>query len=168
MVNKLRRWLREGLILLVILAGGMLLMDVWRAPQAPPSFDSTSLQTLDGESVTLASLSEKEPLLIYFWATWCGVCRYTTPDIARLQTEGKNVLTIALRSGDEQTLSHWLTRKRLSFPVVNDADGSLSRRWDISVTPTLVIVSKGRVVSTTSGWTSYWGMIMRLWWASVN
>ena len=30
---KLRRWLREGLILLALLAGAMLLMDAWRAPQ---------------------------------------------------------------------------------------------------------------------------------------
>ena len=168
MVSKLRRWLREGLIFLTLLAGGMLLMDVRRAPQAPTSFNSTPLNTLDGERVTLAALSEEEPLLIYFWATWCGVCRYTTPDVARLQAQGKNVLTIAVRSGDEQTLTHWLARKGLSFPVINDANGALSRRWDISVTPTLVVVSKGQVVSTTSGWTSYWGMVLRLWWAKVS
>lgn len=168
MVSKLRRWLREGVIFLLLLAGGMWLMDVWRAPQAPTAFDSTPLYTLDGERVTLAALSEEESLLIYFWATWCGVCRYTTPDVARLQTQGKNVLTIALRSGDEQTLTHWLARKGLTFPVVNDANGALSRNWDISVTPTLVVVSKGQVVSTTSGWTSYWGMLIRLGWAKIS
>ncbi|RSB18436.1 protein disulfide oxidoreductase [Citrobacter farmeri] len=168
MVNKLRRWLREGLIFLILLAGMMWLMDAWRAPQAPVAFDSTPLYTLDGERVTLAALSEEEPLLIYFWATWCGVCRYTTPDVARLQAQGKNVLTIALRSGDEPTLTHWLARKGFSFPVVNDASGTLSRRWDISVTPMLIVVSKGEVVSTTSGWTSYWGMLLRLWWAKVS
>ncbi len=37
MLSKLRRWLREGLILLALLAGAMLLMDVWRAPQLPGS-----------------------------------------------------------------------------------------------------------------------------------
>ena len=97
-------------------------MDAWRAPQAPTAFDSTPLYTLDGERVTLAALSEEEPLLIYFWATWCGVCRYTTPDVARLQAQGEKVLTIALRSGDEQTIARWLARKGISFPVVNDAN----------------------------------------------
>ncbi len=48
MLSKLRRWLREGLILLALLAGAMLLMDAWRAPQLTASFDSTPLQTLDG------------------------------------------------------------------------------------------------------------------------
>jgi hypothetical protein len=43
MVSKLGRWLREGVIFLLLLAGGMWLMDAWRAPQAPTAFDSTPL-----------------------------------------------------------------------------------------------------------------------------
>lgn len=167
MVSKLRRWLREGLILLALLAVVTVLVDAWRAPQVPPSFDSTPLQTVDGETVTLAKLSEEKPVLLYFWASWCGVCRFTTPDVARLHQEGVNVMTIALRSGSEADVSRWLTRKNVTFPVINDASGEISRRWEISVTPTLVIVSKGEIVSTTSGWTSYWGMKLRLWWANA-
>lgn len=167
MVSKLRRWLREGLILLALLVVVTVLVDAWRAPQVPPAFDSTPLQTVDGETVTLAKLSEEKPVLLYFWASWCGVCRFTTPDVARLNQEGVNVMTIALRSGSETDVSRWLTRKNVTFPVINDASGEISRRWEISVTPTLVIVSKGEVVSTTSGWTSYWGMKLRLWWANA-
>lgn len=165
MVSKLRRWLREGLILLALLVVVTVLVDAWRAPQVPPAFDSTPLQTVDGETVTLAKLSEEKPVLLYFWASWCSVCRFTTPDVARLHQEGVNVMTIALRSGSEADVARWLTRKNVTFPVINDASGEISRHWEISVTPTLVIVSKGEVVSTTSGWTSYWGMKLRLWWA---
>ena len=85
-----------------------------------------------------------------------------------MQAQGEKVLTIALRSGDEQTIARWLARKGISFPVVNDANGALSRSWDISVTPTLIVLSKGQVVSTTSGWTSYWGMRLRLGWAKIS
>ena len=164
MLSKLRRWLREGLILLALLAGAMLLMDAWRAPQLPASFDSTPLQTLDGETVTLAALSKDEPVLLYFWASWCGVCRFTTPEVDRLRSEGENVMTIALRSGNEAEVSRWLLRKGVEFPVINDANGAISRSWAISVTPTLVVMSQGRVVSTTIG---YWGMKLRLWWAKT-
>lgn len=167
MASKLRRWLREGVILLVLLASVMLIMDWWRAPQSPAAFDTTPLHTLDGQTVTLGALSAERPLLVYFWASWCAVCRFTTPDVAKLQAEGQNVLTIALRSGSESEVSRWLARKGVIFPVVNDADGAISRSWQIGVTPTLVVVDKGKVVSTTSGWTSYWGMKMRLWWAGV-
>ncbi len=34
------------------------------------------------------------------------------------------------------------------------------------VTPTLVVISQGEVKSVTTGWTSSWGMRLRLWLAS--
>ncbi len=34
------------------------------------------------------------------------------------------------------------------------------------VTPTLVVISQGEVKSVTTGWTSGWGMRLRLWLAS--
>ncbi|PYA56163.1 protein disulfide oxidoreductase, partial [Serratia marcescens] len=45
--------------------------------------------------------------------------------------------------------------------------GTLSAQWQIGVTPTFVVVSQGKVVQSTTGWTSYWGMKLRLWWAAV-
>jgi len=167
MKSKLRRLLREGLLLLVLLAGVMLVMDWWRAPQAPAAFGSQPLSTLQGQQVTLDNLSQDKPLLVYFWASWCGVCRFTTPDVAKLAQQGENVLSIALQSGSGQDVERYLSKKGLSFPVVNDANGALSRSWQISATPTVMVIYKGKVVSTTSGWTSYWGMKLRMWWASV-
>lgn len=80
----------------------------------------------------------------------CGVCRYTPPAVERLVQEGENVLTVALRSGDDQQLAAWLARKNLTMPVVNDSGGQLARHWQTGVTPTLLVISQGKVVSTTS------------------
>lgn len=73
-------------------------------------------------------------------------------------------MSVALRSGDNATLERWLAKKKMTLPTVNDASGSLSRQWDVQVTPTLVVLSHGEVKSITTGWTSSWGM--RLWLAS--
>ncbi|MCT4712230.1 protein disulfide oxidoreductase [Enterobacteriaceae bacterium H11S18] len=168
MANRLLRWGRDGLVLLALLGAVLLVMDWWRAPQLPSAFDSTPLHTLDGNTLSLAAMSQERPLLIYFWASWCGVCRFTTPDVARLTAEGENVATVALRSGDKQKVASWLARKQVSFPVINDADGRLSQNWQIGVTPTFVVLYKGEIVSSTTGWTSYWGMKTRLWWARLS
>ncbi|HCK5527547.1 TPA: protein disulfide oxidoreductase, partial [Salmonella enterica subsp. enterica serovar Weltevreden] len=56
MAGKLRRWLREAAVFLALLIAIMVVMDVWRAPQAPPAFAATPLRTLTGESTTLATL----------------------------------------------------------------------------------------------------------------
>ncbi|EPR1062664.1 protein disulfide oxidoreductase, partial [Salmonella enterica subsp. enterica serovar Muenchen] len=56
MAGKLRRWLREAAVFLALLMAIMVVMDVWRAPQAPPAFAAKPLHTLTGESTTLATL----------------------------------------------------------------------------------------------------------------
>ncbi|OAT31514.1 ScsD family copper-sensitivity suppressor [Buttiauxella brennerae ATCC 51605] len=167
MKGKLKRWGREALVMAVIFITIVVLMDLWRAPKMPTSFDSTPFHTLDGQQVTLQALSEERPLLLYFWASWCGVCRYTTPSVAQLVAEGENVMTIALRSGAPPEVNRWLEQKKVQLPVINDASGELSRNWQIGVTPTIVVLYKGEVVSSTTGWTTLWGMKLRLWWASL-
>lgn len=163
---KLRRRVRELVVMVLIAGAAILTMDALRQPDLPPDFYATSLRTVDGERVDLLAMSEQRPLLIYLWATWCGVCRYTTPSVAALADEGGNVMTIALRSGDDRALKQWLGHRYASLPVVNDRQGALSRRWQVNVTPTLVILSRGEVKSVTTGWTSRWGMRFRLWWAA--
>lgn len=164
---KLKRWLREGIVLLLIAAAALLVMDQFRKPTLPATFASAPLQTIDGETVDLAAMSQERPLLVYVWATWCAVCRYTTPAVADIAKEGGNVMSVALRSGDDATLTQWLARKKYELSIVNDEQGTLSRQWQIQVTPTLVVISKGEVKSVTTGFTSGWGMKLRLWWAGV-
>ncbi|WP_088621767.1 thioredoxin domain-containing protein [Klebsiella pneumoniae] len=144
MASKIRRWLRELAVWLLIGAAVSLAVDYFRQPALPQNVSATSLQTLDGRTLDLHAMSQQKPLLLYVWATWCGVCRYTTPSVASLAADSGNVLTVALRSGDN----------------------SVARQWDIQVTPTLVVISQGEVKSVTTGWTSGWGMRLRLWLAS--
>jgi len=165
-VSKLLRLLRELTVWLIIGLAVSLAVDFFRQPALPQNFSSTALQTLDGQPVNLSTMSEERPLLVYVWATWCGVCRYTTPSVASLVAEGGNVMSVALRSGDNAMLEKWLAKKKIALPTVNDASGELARQWDVQATPTLVVISHGEVKSITTGWTSSWGMRLRLWLAS--
>lgn len=117
MASKIRRWLRELAVWLLIGAAVSLAVDYFRQPALPQNFSATSLQTLDGRTLDLNAMSQQKPLLLYVWATWCGVCRYTTPSVASLAADGGNVLTVALRSGDSATLEKWLTRKKMALPT---------------------------------------------------
>ncbi|MBE3468576.1 protein disulfide oxidoreductase [Enterobacter cloacae complex sp. P15RS] len=166
MAGKLPRLLRELAVWLLIGVAVSLAVDYFRQPALPQNFASTTLQTLDGGTVDLIAMSEERPLLVYVWATWCGVCRYTTPSVAALAADGGNVMSVALRSGDNATLETWMRKKKAAMPTVNDASGELARQWDVQVTPTLVVISHGEVTSITTGWTSSWGMRLRLWLAS--
>ncbi|WP_337022686.1 MULTISPECIES: protein disulfide oxidoreductase [unclassified Pantoea] len=161
---RLKRWLREAAVLVLIAAAIIWGMDWLRAPQLPAGLAQQPLTTLQGE-VNLATLSQDKPVLVYVWATWCGVCKLTTPTVAALSQNGTQVVTVALRSGDDLRVATWLEKKGLRGPAVNDENGAVSQRWDISVTPTFIVLQQGKVVSTTTGWSSSWGLKLRLWWA---
>ncbi|MFP2383813.1 protein disulfide oxidoreductase [Enterobacter ludwigii] len=165
--SRLRRWAREGIIFFLLALAVMWGVDQYRKPTLPASFSAAPMHSIDGKIHDITVLSQERPLLIYVWATWCSICRFTTPSVNTLAEQGGNVVSIAMRSGDDAKLARWVDKKQLVMPVVNDANGALSQAWQVSVTPTLVIVSKGKVVSTTTGWTSYWGTKLRLWWAGL-
>ena len=130
MLSKLRRWLREGAILLVLLAGVIILLDVWRSPQMPAMFDSTPLHTLDGETVTLASISEERPVLLYFWASWCGPCKMLAPVLHEFADEHAEVKVGKVNVDEEM---------------------DLAMRFGVSSIPTLILFKNGEAVKTSVG-----------------
>ena len=70
---------------------------------------------------------------------------------------------LALRSGDAVAVQNYMKRHGWTFPVANDPDGELFRRLDLRVVPTALIVKDGRLLYSTSGWSSSWGLRLRLW-----
>ena len=161
-----RRWGKEALWLLLMALVISTLLDLWRSPTLPEGAMSAPVTLQDGSSTDLATLSQGKPLLVYYWASWCGVCRFTTPTVEQLWQDGGNLLTVALRSGDDARLQQGMARKGLTFPTHNDEQGALAARWQVSVTPSFLIVKDGKVVSSTTGWSSRWGLQLRLLWAS--
>ncbi len=164
-MSRLKRWLREGLFLLLIVAAALWGMDWLRSPDLPADVAQQPLTSLQGE-INLAELSREQPVLVYVWATWCGVCKLTTPSVAALSQQGTQVVSVALRSGNDARVTTWLEKKGLRSIVVNDEYGALSQRWQINATPTFIVLHQGKVISTNSGWTSSWGLKLRLWWAA--
>ena len=163
-----QRWGKEALWLLLMALVISTLLDLWRSPTLPGGAMSAPITLQDGTTTDLATLSRGKPQLVYYWASWCGVCRFTTPTVETLWREGENVLTVALRSGSDAQLREGMAKKGLTFPIHNDESGALAARWQVGVTPTFLIVKDGELVSSTTGWSSGLGLTLRLWWASLH
>lgn len=125
-----------------------------------PSGQAPHIQghTLNGKNLDVQQLSYEKPVIVYFWATWCGVCRFVSPMIdhlAQSNSEQKRyVLSVALSSGTDARVQQYINAKAYQFPVINDQSGQLSRAWNISVTPTAVIIEDGEIRSISTGITA--------------
>ena len=162
-----RRWGKEALWLLLFGVVISTALDFWRSPALPEGSPLPPLTLQDGTTADLQAMSRDKPLLVYYWASWCGVCRFTTPTVQQLWQESENVLTVALRSGNSEQLGKGMSKKGLTFPTHNDESGALAAKWQVGVTPTFLVIKDGKLVSSTTGWSSKWGLQLRLWWASL-
>ncbi|WP_413700842.1 redoxin domain-containing protein [Psychromonas sp. KJ10-10] len=155
-------WLKEIalFILLAIVVGWG--VDFWRS-QSLASGEAPELvmQSVQGDNINLIEMSQEEPVLVYFWATWCSICTTVSPSV-ELVSNTHQVISVALNSGEAQRVKQYLQAKDYHFDVINDAKGGVGRDWGVSVTPTIFIINKGEISSVTTGFTSPFGMWLRL------
>jgi thiol-disulfide isomerase/thioredoxin len=105
------------------------------------------LQLLDGGRFKLSE-AQGRPVLLDFWATWCGPCRDELPAIQALATrypEAKIVAVNVEGSGARDRIKAFAHANQLTLPIAVD-DGSAAAAYRIEVLPhTVVLDDKGRV-----------------------
>ncbi len=75
-------------------------------------------------------LNSDIPVLVDFWATWCGPCRMQAPIIDELAGEVSGV----------------------KFAKLNvDENGSLAQQYRVMSIPTLIVFKEGKVVASAVG-----------------
>ncbi|MDG6253762.1 protein disulfide oxidoreductase [Glaesserella parasuis] len=137
--------------------------DWFRRPNPSHQFAEQVLYDLEKNPQIIAQLSHRKSLLLYFWGSWCKFCEYTSPSISQLVLDGANVLSIALKSGSDDEVKQYMKTHQYHFVTINDPIGTFSKSWDIQATPTLIIVKDGKMISHTTGFSTYWGIKIRLW-----
>lgn len=145
-------------ILLVV----SLLIDLWRQPEEPHRFAGIRLQSVDGRQIAVEELSRNRVAVLYFWGSWCGICRHTSPAVENLHRDGIPVAAVALQSGSNVEIAAYQRQYGLTFPTVNDENGSLAQSWKVAVTPTLVLLKNGKMIHHTTGLSSEWGLRLRI------
>ncbi len=160
-----RWWLRLAAEVLVFLV--VVLTLEWfmtRHVARGPAPALMAVQT-DGRSVDVRSLQGR-PALVYFWATWCPVCTAQQSAIDGVLADTP-ALTVAMRSGGATEIQRYLGKDGLMWPVIDDADGAVSKRWGVSGVPAAFILdADGRIRFVTRGYTTGFGLRARLWLAA--
>ena len=90
--------------------------------ELPETVLNSELQLLGGKTLKLSEYSGKV-MVINLFATWCGPCRYESPDLAKLYNEFKDrdVVVIELSTEDpevtQESLREWVWEYRLPYSV---------------------------------------------------
>jgi thiol-disulfide isomerase/thioredoxin len=161
--KRLPRLLLELLLLLVFVIALEAFLSRDAVSGRAPSFSGT---TLGGEPFALEQL-RGAPAVVHFWATWCPVCNLEQGMVDSLAADYP-VITVAMQSGEEQEVAAYLAEQGVDYPVLNDPQGSLSRRYRVSGVPaSFILDGNGEVRFVTRGYTSGLGMRLRLWLAAL-
>jgi len=120
-------------------------------PQMAPGF---SLTSLNGKTLTPAEWHGKV-VILNFWATWCGPCRYEIPELMALQKQFPNSLQVIGLSVDDAPpaeVKQFADRMGITYPVAIADDQLQNRFGGILALPTSFVLDReGRVVQKHVG-----------------
>lgn len=165
MKKKLRNFIKEILLFLLIItifANGISLYKSTDLNKEP--LQLTAITLLNGEEYKLEA---NKPILIHIWATWCPTCKLEASNIQTI-SQYYNVLTIAVKSGSDTEIKNWMQKNEYTFNVVNDSNATLASKFNIEVFPTTFIYNKDKHMAFSEvGYSSTWGLFLRMWWTSL-
>lgn len=164
--ERIRLWLRRSGIALFFIVLFMGLMSWPQRDEVVGDARFLSGLMLDGKPYTLAAKPAK-PVLVHFWATWCPVCRKEHGLIEALAKDDFDIITVSMQSGDNGTVQKFMAEHGLSFPVLNDEDGKLSKIWGVVGVPVSFFVdTDGKVRYFKFGYLTEIGFRLRFWLAA--
>ena len=116
--------------------------------------DFTLQEAMSGDTITLSAL-QGQPVVINFWATWCGPCEVEMPDIEAAYQAHSDVglVVLAVNAGEGQgAIEQFGTRLNLSFPLLMDTDEAVQRLYRVRAYPsTYFIDTNGDIAALQIG-----------------
>lgn len=112
-----------------------------------------SVPLLDGEGeLTTADLAGT-PVVLNFWASWCGPCRAETPALVEFSEQNPGVRVVGVAVDDDPADSRRFAGEfDVPYELASDRQGTEAAKFGVQGLPVTVILDdQGRVVTTWFG-----------------
>jgi peroxiredoxin len=113
-----------------------------------------ALKSLNGNQFTLAQFRGK-PLMLTFWATWCGTCTDEVPVIEKFSAGKRDqvtVVTVAIDGEKESRIKRFVDRKKITLPVLLDVKEAIARSYGVTMIPTTLFIDRdGFIIGMVRG-----------------
>jgi thiol-disulfide isomerase/thioredoxin len=114
---------------------------------------SFSATTLDGPELDVSTLAG-EPVVLWFWAPWCTICRAEAPEVAQIAAELDGEVTVlgVPGLGPEEDMREFVAdTQTASIGHLVDTDGSLWQRFGVVSQPAYVFIAPDGSAASFSG-----------------
>jgi thiol-disulfide isomerase/thioredoxin len=102
-----------------------------------PTFQA---KLLDGGDFDLEA-HRGQPVVLAFWASWCGPCRQELPALSKLQAERDDIRIFAVNVDREEALARrFLAKVEVDLPIVWDNEATSMGQYNVLSMPTTFLL----------------------------
>ena len=106
-----------------------------------------TLVTTTGETIQLEA-TRGQPVVVNFWATWCGPCRAEMPDFQRASERlaGQALILGVNQRETAAQVTEFALSLAIDYPLLLDGTGEVNQVYRVRALPTTVFIDEAGII----------------------